>query len=52
MYTLEIGNVKYNVPDESLGMLAYSKGFSGNIFDNEAAKEYLESLGCKITEEK
>lgn len=40
----------YTIPKENIGMLAYSKGYKGNIFDLDNAIKYLESLGVKFEE--
>lgn len=40
----------YTIPKENIGMLAYSKGYKGNIFDLDGAIKYLESLGAKFEE--
>lgn len=50
MYKIKIKDATYNVPKESIGLLAHTKGYTGRIFDYQKAVEYLESLGCKIEE--
>ena len=50
-YKLILGkDCAYTIPKENIGMLAYSKGYKGNIFDLDNAIKYLESLGVKFEE--
>lgn len=40
----------YTIPKQNIGMLAYSKGYKGSIYDLDGAIKYLEGLGVKFEE--
>lgn len=50
MYIMTIKGTRFSVPKDSIGLLAHSKGYKGNIYDLDNAIKYLESLGLKLEE--
>lgn len=52
MYRLIINDSKFTIPKGNIGLLAYSKGYEGNLFDFDNAVAYLESLGVEVEEVK